>query len=136
METHKARIVPSEGTVSAQVLRGERESVVCFRDEEELSMAGGIQEKDRKKEGRREGWREGRKKGKDTAEREDLKLVFRSLLFGNEEGRDPDSVHGLFLSQFSGPGHLDSPLGFSFMPHDSSRGHSKVVSGYCHPPPT
>lgn len=113
MQTHKTRTVQSEGTISAQVLRWERESVVCFRNEEELSMAGGTQEKDRKKEVRREGWREGRKKGQDKAERErkNLKLVFRSLLFGNEEeGRGPDSVPSLFLSQSSGLGHLDSPL--------------------------
>ena len=70
MQTHKTRTVQSEGTISAQVLRWERESVVCFRNEEELSMAGGTQEKDRKKEVRREGWREGRKKGQDKAERE------------------------------------------------------------------
>lgn len=54
---------------------------------------------------------ERKKEGNGKADRENLNLVFRSLLFGNqEEGSGPDSVCGLLLSQFSGPGHLDGPL--------------------------
>lgn len=79
--------------------------------------------------------KEGGKTGEGKADRENVNLIFRSLLFRTkEEGRGPDSVHSVLLSQSSGCDHLDNPL---LVPSDdSSTGHPRVVSGYCNPPLT
>ena len=68
-------------------------------------MVGSLQHK----EGRKKREREGRKEGEGKADGENWNLMFRSLLFGKEERRGPDSSHGL-QSEPSGPGHLNSPF--------------------------
>lgn len=63
--------------------------------------------KERRKKEERDGGKEGRRENGKQMEKLEAYVQEPS---GNEEGRGPDSVHGLLLSQSSGPGHLNSPL--------------------------